>query len=180
MAKVSKSGPQKATPEVAKANKANKVNKDAAATPAATPAMTEKDKSAASTVGGKGKQSAKNTRTRVGGTAVQGARSTQPREITTTNPQQQQAESYNRDMRRRMEHLGTAPGQSTNTMQNQRQKRLERRKKRIEERREKIRKVAATGPSKITLGRKNTLFLIGVSVLIVAIVIIAVLVNHFK
>jgi hypothetical protein len=174
MAKVSKSGSQKSAPE---ATKSNKPNKTAASTPEVTSAAIEKDKSA---TGNKGKQSPKNTRSRVGGTAVAGAKSMQPKEITATNPQQQQAESYNRDMRRRMEHLGTAPGQSTNTLQNQRQKRLDRRKRRIEERREKIRKVAAGGPSKITLGRRNTYFLIGVVLLIVLFIIIAVLINHFS
>jgi hypothetical protein len=115
-------------------------------------------------------------RPRVGGTALPGARSTQPKEISTSNPQQQQADSYNRTMRRRMEQLGTGPNQG-NTAQDQRKKRLEKRRKRIEERREEVRKVAATGPRKITIGRRNTYFLIAVAVLIVAIIVIAALIN---
>src|SRR5260370_37949492 len=55
-----------------------------------------------STPANKGKQSVKNSQTRVGGTAGPGGKSTQPKESTSTDPQQQQAESYNRDMRRRM------------------------------------------------------------------------------
>src|SRR5205085_2588094 len=57
----------------------------------------------------RGKQSGKDRKPEIGGTAVTGAKSTQPKEITSTNPQQQQAESYNRQMRRRMEHMGTGP-----------------------------------------------------------------------
>jgi uncharacterized membrane protein len=130
-----------------------------------------------STSANKAKQSAKSNQARVGGTAVQGAKSTQPKEITTTNPQQQQAESYNRDMRRRMQHLGTGPTQGS-TVQDQRQKRLEKRKKRVEERRQEVKKVAATGPRNISLGRRNTYFLIAVVVVIILVIIVAYLINH--
>ena len=125
----------------------------------------------------KGKQSVRSTQARVGGTAVPGAKSMQPKEITTTNPQQQQAESYNRDMRRRMQHLGTGPGQGS-TVQDQRQKRLDKRKKRIEERRQEVKKVAATGPRNISLGRRNTYFLIAVVVVIILVIVAAYLINH--
>ena len=125
----------------------------------------------------KGGQNMKSSRPRVGGTAVPGARSTQPKEITSTNPQQQQAESYNRDMRRRMNNLGTGPD-SSNNMQDQRKKRLEKRKRRIEERRQEVKKVAASGPRKITLGRRNTYFLIVVAVLIIAVIVVAIILNH--
>jgi uncharacterized membrane protein len=128
-------------------------------------------------VANKGKQGARGNRPRVGGTALPGAKSTQPKEITATNPQEQQAESYNRDMRRRMQHLGTGPGQGNN-MQDQRQKRLDKRKKRIEERRQEAKKVAATGPRTISLGRRNTYFLIAVVALIILVIIIAILINH--
>src|SRR5690348_689506 len=58
----------------------------------------------------KGKQSGKsNQRARIGGTAVAGAKSTQQKELSTGSPANQQAEYYNRDMRRRMEHMGTGP-----------------------------------------------------------------------
>ena len=130
-----------------------------------------------STPANKGKQSVKSSQARVGGTAVPGARSTQPKEITATNPQQQQAESYNRDMRRRMQHLGTGPGQGS-TAQDQRQKRLEKRKRRVEERRQEVKKVAATGPRNIVLGRRNTYFLIAVVVVIILVIVAAYLINH--
>src|SRR5450432_2823275 len=51
------------------------------------------------------KKNTKNTRPQVGGTAVSGARSTQLRTVESSNPQQQQYENSNRDMRRRMERI---------------------------------------------------------------------------
>jgi uncharacterized membrane protein len=76
-----------------------------------------------------------------------------------------------------MQHLGTGPGQGNN-VQDQRQKRLDKRKKRIEERRQEAKKVAATGPRTISLGRRNTYFLIAVVALIILVIIIAILINH--
>src|SRR6266568_9147839 len=127
----------------------------------------------------KGKQGAKSSQPRVGGTAIQGAKSTQPKEVTTTNPQQQQADSYNRTMRRRMEHLGTGPSQ-TSTLQDQRKKRLDKRKKRLEERRQEVKKVTAGAPRNISLGRRNTYFLIAVAAIIVALIVLALVINNFK
>ena len=121
----------------------------------------------------RGKQVGKSSRSQIGGTAIQGAKSTQPRQVTSSNPQQQQAESYNRQMRRRMEHMGTTPSQNTPAQKRQR-KRLEKR----ERQREEVKKVAATGPREILIGRKVVYFLIAVAVLIVALIVIAVLVNH--
>src|SRR5581483_6384288 len=89
------------------------------------------------------KQSSKNSKSRVGGTAVQGAKTTQPKQITSNNPQQQQVESYNRQMRRRMEHMGTSPTQNAGMERNR--KRMAKRKQRIEERRAEVKKVAASG-----------------------------------
>ncbi|GLV57894.1 hypothetical protein KDH_47290 [Dictyobacter sp. S3.2.2.5] len=68
----------------------------------------------------------------VGGTAVPGARSMQPRQISeSSNPQQQQYDSYNRDMRRRMERMGYDNDEDrAQTAQSQRQKRVERIKQR--------------------------------------------------
>ncbi len=140
-------------------------------------AKTEKTGAGAARTGKGSKPGSKSTESRVGGTALPGARSTQPREIKASNPQQQQAESYNRAMRRRMQQLGTTPGQAPAIVQ-QRRKRIERRKKRIEERKQEVKKVAASGPSRIALGRKNIYFLIGVALLIIAIIVIAFLVNH--
>lgn len=161
MAKANKQGPRKANTPTPANNASN------ASQPTPTPSPVQKSKPT-------GRTSA--NRPRVGGTAMPGAKSTQPKEVSTSNPQQQQADSYNRTMRRRMEQLGTGPSQG-NPAQDQRKKRLEKRRKRIEERREEVRKVAASGPRKITIGRRNTYFLIAVVVLIVAIIVIAALIN---
>ncbi len=139
---------------------------DLMATPPATPKSPNK-----------GKQSGKVSNQRIGGTAIQGAKSTRPKEITSSNPQQQQVESYNRTMRRRMDQMGTTPSGTSNAME-QRQKRLDKRKKRSEERRQEVKKVAATGPRKITIGSKNTYFLIGVALLIIIIIALAILFNN--
>ncbi|MEO9058538.1 MAG: hypothetical protein ABI396_10220 [Ktedonobacteraceae bacterium] len=161
MAKANKQGPQKAnTPTPAN-------NASTAGQPKPTASPAHKSKPTGRT---------NPNRPHVGGTAMPGAKSTQPKEVSTSNPQQQQADNYNRTMRRRMEHLGTGPSQGS-TAQDQHKKRLEKRRKRIEERREEVRKVAASGPRKITIGRRNTYFLIAVAVLIVAIIVIAALLN---
>ncbi len=122
------------------------------------------------------KSGTKDNRSRVGGTAIPGAKSTVPRQTPTgNNPAQQQAESYNRDMRRRMQHLGTGPqsdNQKVNTIQQQRRKRIERRKQRIEEERERLRR--STPGGKITLGRRNLYFIIGVVALVVLIIVVFV------
>src|SRR5437588_12683852 len=162
MAKVNKQGPQKKEP----IPKAAEAKKPAEGAVQSNQVNTPKDTAS------KGRQSGKSNRSRVGGTAIPGAKSTQPREVKTTNPQQQQAESYNRTMRRRMEHLGTGPSQ-TSPLQEQRKKRLEKRKKRLEERRETVKKVKAGAPSNITSGRRNTYFLIAVPASIVAVTALA-------
>ena len=165
MAKDNKQGPQKPTTNSAQPNipGANKGN----------PIMQPTTNQATN----KSKPGKRTNRPQIGGTAVTGAKSTQPKEISSTNnPQQQQAESYNRMMRRRMDQLGTGPAQ-TNAVQDQRRKRLDKRRKRIEERREEVKKVTASGPRKISIGRRNTYFLIAVVVLIIAIIIIAALIN---
>ena len=118
---------------------------------------------------GKGSKSAKS---RVGGTATPGAKSTQPREVATTDPQKQQAETYNREMRRRMQHLKTGPYSDAPTPVEQRRKKIERRKKEIDEVRQELR---ARGPRNITIGRRNTYFLIAVAVLVVLLIVVAVL-----
>src|SRR5438270_12065640 len=94
----------------------------------------------------RGKQSAKDRKPEIGGTAVTGAKSTQPKEITSTNPQQQQAESYNRQMRRRMEHMGTGPYTESPTLsiRDRKKKRLEKKK---QERLQEVKKVVSRGPS---------------------------------
>lgn len=119
------------------------------------------------------KSAPRGNRAQVGGTAVPGAKSTAPKPPpAASNPSQQQAESYNRDMRRRMQHMGTGPYSENQraTPQDQRRKRIERRKQRLEEERERLRRSSPTG--KITLGRRNLYFIIGVAVLIVLLIVI--------
>jgi hypothetical protein len=127
----------------------------------------------------KGKSTTKANRPRIGGTAVQGAKSMQPREVKATSPSQQQAESYNRDMRRRMQHLGTGPYSEDPiaAAQEKRKKRIERRKKRVEGRREEAKR--SIGPGfRATLGNRNTYFLIAIAAIIVIIIVVAIIVNH--
>ena len=172
MAKANKQGPQKKEPNT-------NIPKAAAAKKPAPGAVQSGQSNTPKDTASKGEQSGKSNRSRVGGTAIPGAKSTQPKEVTTTNPQQQQADSYNRTMRRRMEHLGTGPSQ-TSTLQDQRKKRLDKRKKRLEERRQEVKKVTAGAPRNISLGRRNTYFLIAIAVIVIAIIIIAIVVNHFR
>jgi hypothetical protein len=77
-------------------------------------------------------KSRKGPQSTIGGTAVQGAKSTHPKQYTqNASQQQQQLESYNREMRRRMERLNSGEddhGQSS--VQKRRQKREERLKER--------------------------------------------------
>lgn len=127
------------------------------------------------------KGGAKGNKSRVGGTAVPGAKSTLPKQIPTNNNNsaQQQTESYNRDMRRRMQHLGTGPNENkANTVQEQRRKRIERRKQRVEEERARLRR--STPGGKITLGRRNLYFILGTVALVVLLIVIFVVLrmNH--
>jgi hypothetical protein len=153
------------TPKTANTtNNTNATQQQVAATPAP----------AAKKGGAKGKQS------HVGGTAVPGAKSTLPKQIpTNNNSAQQQTESYNRDMRRRMQHLGTGPNENkANTVQEQRRKRIERRKQRVEEERARLRR--STPGGKITLGRRNLYFILGTVALVVLLIVIFVVlrINH--
>lgn len=169
MAKMNKQGPQKQNPgtstgTTASANTANTNTAEQTGTP--------------KPISSKNRSTGKGNRPQIGGTAIPGAKSTQPKEASTTNnPQQQQAESYNRTMRRRMEHMGTAPGQA-NPMQDKRKKRLEKRRKRIEERRLEVKKVTAGAPRTFGIGRNVIIFLIVVAIIIIALLVIAAFANH--
>ncbi|MDQ2716062.1 MAG: hypothetical protein M3Z08_14235 [Chloroflexota bacterium] len=115
---------------------------------------------------------AKEQKSRVGGTAIQGAKSTQPKEVTTKDPQRQETESYNREMRRRMQHMKTGPYSDAATPQQQRRKKLERRK---QEAQDEVQKLRGRSPGKITLGRRNTYFVIAVAAILVLLIVIAIL-----
>src|SRR5215470_15816103 len=127
----------------------------------------------------KNKQSGQGRKPPVGGTAVQGAKSTQPREVKAASPQQQQAESYNREMRRRMEHMGMTPS-AENPAVTRREKRLKKLRAKKEERREEVKKTVVTkGPSTdIRLGRRNTYFLVITISAVVLIIIVALIIRH--
>ncbi len=129
----------------------------------------------------KRRDKAKNNMPRIGGTAVPGAKSTQPKQVTpTNNPNQQQSESSNRTMRRRMEQMGTGPeseNERGKTIQERRKKQIDRRKERLEEKRAELRKSLPGG--KLTLGRTNTYFVIAVSVLIVLLIITFALLRYY-
>ncbi|HEU5229823.1 MAG TPA: hypothetical protein VFU49_18540 [Ktedonobacteraceae bacterium] len=119
----------------------------------------------------------KDDKPRPGGTAVPGAKSTQPKAPpTSSDPNQQQIESYNRTMRRRMQQIGAGPyagQQKMETLQNQRQKRVARRKQRLEEKRAELRKAIPGG--KVKLDRRIIYFTIAsiaVIVLLIAVFVI--------
>jgi hypothetical protein len=140
----------------------------APAAPASTPASS------------KGKAGSKGRKSTIGGTAVPGARSMQPKEMPQSQNAnaQQQADTYNRDMRRRMEHMGTGPYSKPAPVpaRKKAQKRLDARK----QRQEAIKKTVVTkGPSTdIRLGRRNTYFILGALAFVVLIIAIALIVHH--
>ncbi|HLG65207.1 MAG TPA: hypothetical protein VKY19_24950 [Ktedonosporobacter sp.] len=115
----------------------------------------------------------KDEKPRAGGTAVPGAKSTLPKPPPTSrDPNQQQIESYNRTMRRRMQQMGAGPyagQQKMETLQQQRQKRITRRKQRLEERRAELRKALPGG--KVRLDRRITYFMIAAIALIVLLIV---------
>jgi hypothetical protein len=126
----------------------------------------------------KGKQGTKKRQARIGGTAVAGAKSTQPKELSAGSPSNQQAEYYNRDMRRRMEHMGTGP-YAERAVVDPRERR-KKRQERLQERQQRIKQlVDAKGPSRdVKLGRRNTYFLIGLVVLLIALIVAFIIIRH--
>jgi hypothetical protein len=178
-----KTGSQKPGSVNAKTTPAKKPGADASSTSSKTgQPLTPKSQSVPSisiqTDTTKDKQSSKSHKPVIGGTAIPGAKSTQPKEINTTSPTQQETESYNREMRRRMQHMGTGPygGSQTDALRNRRQKRIDKRKERQEE----VKKtVIAKGPStNIKLGRKNTYFVLGTIAFLVLLIVITLIIRH--
>src|SRR5215472_3226078 len=136
MTKVNKPGSQKAGTNKAKeidTKKAASNQRPQSQSPAPKPQQTQPASFQAAA--DKSKQTGKNRKPTIGGTAVTGAKSTQPREVKAATPAEQQAENYNREMRRRMQHMGTGPyGQNPNqALRDRRQKRLDKKKRRQEE-----------------------------------------------
>ncbi len=141
--------------------------------PAPAPVASTSSTTAASRKRSKGRA----VRSQVGGTAIPGAKSTLPKQTPEApkNSQQEQAESYNRTMRRRMQQMGTGPyaeGAKPNALE----KRRARQKERLEESRQILRKAA---PGGIKLGRRNTLFFVGTAALVVLIIVVFVLLRYF-
>lgn len=126
----------------------------------------------------KGKSSGKNRRSTIGGTAIQGAKSTVVKDLSVGTPTNQQPEYYNREMRRRMQHMGTGPYAERPTIDPRERKK--KRKERIQERRDQIKHaVDARGPSRdIKLGRRNAYFLIGIIALIAILIVVFLIVRH--
>ncbi|MGH2496609.1 MAG: hypothetical protein ACRDIV_18065 [Ktedonobacteraceae bacterium] len=172
MPKVNKPGGDK--PETGKTKPKQKQEQTPNITIATTPPASTQAASS------KGRPGGKNRKPAIGGTAVPGARSMRPKEMPTSqNPNaEQQAETYNRDMRRRMQHMGTGPYSEPAPVpaRKKAQKRMEERKKRQEE----VKKnVISKGPStNIRLGRRNTYFVLGTLALVVLIIVIAVIIRH--
>lgn len=172
MANEKTSGPQK--PE-AEAPSLNGTGKQTQVRTVPAPAPTNKPDTR------KQRDKGKSNKPRIGGTAVPGAKSTQPKQVTSTNNQnQQQTESSNRTMRRRMEQLGTGPASEEDrgkSLQDRRKKQIERRKEKLEERRAELRKSMPGG--KLTLGRRNTYFIIAVAVVIILLIVAFILLRQF-
>ncbi|QBD80038.1 hypothetical protein EPA93_30265 [Ktedonosporobacter rubrisoli] len=128
----------------------------------------------------KARESAKNNKTRVGGTAVPGAKSTAPKPVTqTNNPNQQQAESYNRMMRRRMQRLGTGPyseNQQVQKMQEKRKKRKERKEQVMLEKRQEARK--AVPAARLALGNKVVYFVVGTAAILILVIVLFLILRH--
>ena len=126
--------------------------------------------------GSKGKQ--KSNRPAIGGTAVQGAKSMQPKEVPTTSTPQDRPELYNRDLRRRMQHMGTGPYAQGG--ENPTRRRLDKRREESKKRRDEVKKVVATkGPStNVRIGSKNLYFLLGALAFILLVIILAIIIRH--
>jgi uncharacterized membrane protein len=170
MSKVNKPGSHKPAQNKPKAADTKKPAVGAQANPPAT----------GGTAANSGNQSGKGRKGEIGGTAAAGAKSTQPKEITSTDPKQQQAESYNRQMRRRMEHLGTGPYTESPALsvRDKKKKRIERKK---QERLQEVKKVVARGPSPKRvgiLGRRNTYFILGVVAALALLILVFLIIRH--
>ena len=179
MTKVNKPGSQKSgtnSPKETDTKKTTSSRRSQAQSPAPKPQQAQPASSQAAA--DKSKQSEKNRKPAIGGTAVTGAKSTQPREVKAATPAEQQAENYNRETRRRMQHMGTGPYSQnpSQALRDRRQKRLDKKKRRQEE----VKKEVVTrGPStNIRLGRRNTYFLVGTVTIILLIIIVALIVRH--
>jgi hypothetical protein len=125
--------------------------------------------------------SSKGARSGVGGTAVPGAKATLPKVVAeTSNPQKQQYDSYNRDMRRRMNRMGQGEEQEDRgkVVRTQRQKRMERLKERRQQQLAQIKKSLPGG--KIDTNPRRVYYMIAAVALVVIIVIAVFAVLRFN
>lgn len=179
MTKVNKTGSQKSGTNNPKATDTKKTaSSQRSQSQSSTPRPQQAQPASFQAATDKPKPGGKKRKQAIGGTAVAGAKSTQPREVKAATPAEQQAENYNREMRRRMQHMGTGPysQNASQGLRDRRQKRLEKKKRRQEE----VKKeVVSRGPStNIRLGRRNTYFLLGTVAIILLIIIIALIIRH--
>lgn len=169
MVKVNRPGSHKAGSDETQAEKKQSAQSQAVSQPASAAQASQKKG---------GKQGGKSRQNTIGGTAVQGAKSTKPKELSTTTPANQQPEYYNREMRRRMQQMGTGPYNERASLdpRERRRKRLER----LKERQEEIKRlVDKKGPSRdIKLGRRNTYFVIAVALLLIALFVAFIIIRH--
>lgn len=108
---------------------------------------------------------------KIGGTAVPGARSLQEKQVPeTSDPQQQQYASYNRDMRRRMQAMGTAPEQqgATSALDKRKKQKEKRDQKLAEMRKEVVKKVPH---QKTELDKRAFLFPLITGLIIVGLIV---------
>src|SRR5579875_1473156 len=150
----------------------------AASTPTSrpsTPAASAGTSNPPSSAGSRKKGKSKNARPQIGGTAVAGAKSTLPKPPPQSNdPAKQQMESYNRVMRRRMEHIGAGPQSQEERMaklRNRRQKRMERNQERRAQAQQELKQKMPD------FNRRNLYFFLAVAAL-VGIIIIVFIVLH--
>ncbi len=119
----------------------------------------------------------KGNQAQIGGTAVPGAKSTQPKPVSTSNnPQQQERESSNRTMRRRMEHLGTGlqSQEQVKSVRDRRKERVERIKERQQAQVSAVKRSLPGG--KLATDTSRVYYLIGgIAVAIVALIVIFVI-----
>lgn len=122
----------------------------------------------------------KQNRARIGGSATPGAKSTQSKEVSSTNnPQQQEIESYNRTMRRRMEQIGAGPYSAENrkvkTPLERRKEKMDRIKQKRAEQVASVRKTLPGGRIKTDVSRATRMVLVIGGAIVLLIAVFAVL-----
>lgn len=104
-----------------------------------------------------------------------GAKSTLPRTVTTTDPQQQQFENLNREMRRRLRQMKAGPYSEAPSPADKYRKRLEKQKRKREQQRKAVEKIAETAPRQIHLGRRVIYSVLVIVAILVVVIVLAVL-----